>query len=434
MEDPGKDKKMTRRKMLKYLGAGTATSIGVVYGLNKAITMLSSKQNIEITGISENQMNIPVEYRTVSKSGTKLSTIGIGSGQILDMPVKEAIDLFEFATEHGINFVDLAVPYVNSLETFGKALKGRREKWKIQMHLGCIFRNGQYMRSRNLTHVKKGFEEQLNLLGTDYADFALIHYVDDENDFDRVFSSGIFDYARKLKEDGVIRHLGFASHNVDIANKFIEACEIDTFLFSINPAYDFDPVQNAPMGGGFSMGDSSSIAEARMNLYKKCEAQGIGIVVMKALAGGRLLNEQSSPFKRAMTIPQCLQYCFDRPAVLSSLVGIRSKEELRDVLQYYNTTTEERDYSFIADMRPERMKSECVYCNHCLPCPRNINIGYVSKLLDLAKAGDELAKKHYRSLSNKASDCTQCGVCEKNCPFGVNIRDRMQEAIKVFGR
>ena len=57
-------------------------------------------------------------------------------------------------------------------------------------------------------------------------------------------------------------------------------------------------------------------------------------------------------------------------------------------------------------------------------------------MLDKAKlAGkvtDELAAE-YKKLEYHASDCVQCGACEKRCPFDVPVRERMKEAAKVFG-
>ncbi|MBU3202350.1 hypothetical protein KPL48_24180, partial [Clostridium estertheticum] len=65
----------------------------------------------------------------------------------------------------------------------------------------------------------------------------------------------------------------------------------------------------------------------------------------------------------------------------------------------------EKDYSFIGTMQRQDIQGSCIYCNHCQPCPQEINIGLVNKYLDLAKAGDELARDHYQNLKHHASDC-----------------------------
>ncbi len=53
----------------------------------------------------------------------------------------------------------------------------------------------------------------------------------------------------------------------------------------------------------------------------------------------------------------------------------------------------------------KELSGNCVYCNHCQPCPVGIDIGLVNKYYDLAKAGDKLAQNHYDKLSIKADVC-----------------------------
>lgn len=43
------------------------------------------------------------------------------------------------------------------------------------------------------------------------------------------------------------------------------------------------------------------------------------------------------------------------------------------------------------------------------------------------KAGDELAKDHYKKLEKKADDCIRCGHCKNRCPFHVKQIQRMEE-------
>lgn len=129
---------------------------------------------------------------------------------------------------------------------------------------------------------------------------------------------------------------------------------------------------------------------------------------------------------------ECIQYALDRPAVVSCLVGAETLSELEATLNYYNSTAEERDYSFIGNLQRKDMTGVCVYCNHCLPCPAGIDIGTVNKYIDLIKTGDKIAADHYRKLSKHAGDCIGCGNCERSCPFGVNVRERMEEAKKLI--
>lgn len=363
-----------------------------------------------------------MEYRALPHGGGKISTIGIGAGNLYQATPQEIIDIISFGMDQGINLIDTVMYDDSAAEPIAQALKGRRDKMIMQIHLGAYYPKGTYSRTRVLPKLQKGFEQELKKYGTDYADIGMIHYVDEIRDFEKIMSDGIFEYARKLKRDGTIRYLGFSSHSADICRRFIETKEIDLFMFSLNAAYDFEPSHG-----------KLALSHERMALYRECEKRGVGITVMKPYNGGQLLNAKTSPFHRAMTTPQCIQYALDRPAVLSCLPGVVSRAELEGVLKYYKASREERDYSFIGGLPHRDIQGACIYCNHCQPCQAGIDIGSVNKYLDLAKAGDELAKDHYRKLSQNADDCIGCGTCEKNCPFHVDIRGRMREAKNHFG-
>lgn len=77
----------------------------------------------------------------------------------------------------------------------------------------------------------------------------------------------------------------------------------------------------------------ASIDPARHNLYRVCEANGVGITVMKSLAAGVLLDEKRSPFGVALNVPQCLHYALTRPAVASVVLGMQTPEEVTEALR-----------------------------------------------------------------------------------------------------
>ena len=78
---------------------------------------------------------------------------------------------------------------------------------------------------------------------------------------------------------------------------------------------------------------------------------------------------------------------------------------------------------------------KCMYCNHCKPCPADIDIAMVNKLYHLASMQEEVpasVRAHYQALEKNASHCIACGGCETRCPFGVEIVERMQKARALF--
>lgn len=362
-----------------------------------------------------------MDYRILPHGGEKISVIGLGAGS-LSGTEDEMVALMDHAIKEGINFFDLAPSVKAPWFAYARAFEGRREQILTQMHFGAIYKTGDYGWSRDLTEIRQQFEWQLDLLKTDYTDFGFIHCVDDLDDLNDVMNGGLWEYMKSLKSEGTIRHLGFSSHNPDIARRILDTGLIDLFMFSINPSYDYKS------GEEYAIGE---VAE-RAALYRECERMGVGISVMKPFAGGQLLDAKTSLFKRALTHTQCFQYALDRPAVMTVLPGVRNEEDLRTALKYVTASPQERDYSVIGEFAPQDAEGVCVYCNHCQPCPMGLNVGLINKYYDLALAGDEMAKGHYRKLPKQADACVQCGHCESRCPFHVKQENRMKEIESYF--
>lgn len=380
-----------------------------------------------------------MEYRILGRTGLRASEIGLGGEWFNGLTAEESTAIVDAAQKNGINYIDIFMPQAPTRSNLGVALEGRRDQFIIQGHLCTVFENGQYTRTRDIEKTKRSFRDLLERLHTDYIDIGMIHYVDSEEDFRTVFDGPILAYAKELKEQGVIRHIGMSSHNPHIALQAVESGVVDVLMFSINPAYDmeasdtdiYDLMEFKGMEAGGLVVD-----EARQKLYSACESSGVAITVMKPLGAGTLLKAESSPFGVAMTVPQCIQYCLDRNGVKVVIVGCHTVGEVLEAVRYYQTPPQERSYSHIFHAGKKiSMTGRCMYCNHCQPCPAHIDIAAVTKFLDLATQQDtvpETVAQHYRSLSATADDCLMCGMCEPNCPFGVKVRENMTRAQTVF--
>lgn len=174
----------------------------------------------------------------------------------------------------------------------------------------------------------------------------------------------------------------------------------------------------------------------RERLYEECQSRGVGITVMKVFGGGDLLNEHS-PAGMALTANQCIHYALTRPAVGTVFVGAHSLDELEKSVAYETASDSEKDYAKAFSEFPKiNWQGHCMYCGHCAPCPKEIDIAAVTKFLNLAKAQGaipETVREHYKMLKAQGGDCISCGSCEKRCPFSVSIRKNMAEAAQIFG-
>lgn len=363
-----------------------------------------------------------MNYRINRRTGDRISEIGMGTAYIVEAPKKEAIRTIRRAFEGGINYFDLAAADGTAFGTFGEALNDVRNKVLYQIHFGADYSNITYGWTLDLDTVKRSVDRQLHDLKTDYIDYGFIHCQDESKDWRTYRDNGILDYLLSLQKIGVVKHIGASSHTPSVIQEIIDENIIDMLMFSVNPAYDYQQGEYA-FGG----------VDERAEVYKRCERLGIGISVMKPFSGGQLLNAKTSPFGKALTPYQCIKYALDKPGVLTVLPGAQTIEEVEYLLKYFEQPEEALDYSVIGSFAPPEASGKCVYCNHCAPCPMELDIGSINKFYDLAKIGDDMAKAHYLALEKHASDCIGCGHCNSRCPFSVDQMSRMQEIQAFFG-
>ncbi len=383
-----------------------------------------------------------MNYKKLGRTGLNVSEIAFGCEGFSGKTFEEAKQMLKYGFDNGINFLDLYSSNPDLRSTIGKIVNelGIRDKFIYEAHICSTWKNGQYERTRNIEATQKAFEDLLERLQTNYIDVGMIHYVDDENDFKKVFEGEVIEYAKKLKLEGKIKSIGLSSHNPIIAKKAIETGLIDVLLFSINPAYDMQPASedcNDLWDENNYKNIKFEIDKDREELYELCERENVGITVMKCYGGGDLLDARLSPFKIALTTNQCINYCLTRPGVSSVMLGVKNIKEIEEALKFETATISEKDYGEILGKLPKsNLNGKCVYCGHCAPCTVGIDIASVNKYSALVKAQKELpetVREHYKSLEHHASECIKCGRCEKNCPFGVNIMKKMDEAIEIFG-
>lgn len=379
-------------------------------------------------------------YRELGNTGLKVSEIGLGCEGFLGKDERECDRMFSLAFERGVNCMDLYSPNPELHKAVGRAAAAHGVHLILQAHLCTVWKNGQYMATRNLAEVKTSFEKMMQNLGTERADIGMIHYVDSEETWNKVISDGILDYAKQLKREGRIGHIGMSSHNPLVALKAVESGEIEVLMFSVNPCYDLLP-GDEDVNKLFEENSYSkplfNIDPVREKLYETCQRRGVGITVMKVFGGGDLLTDDS-PAGKALTVPQCIHYALTRPAVSTVFAGAHTEAELAASLRYEEADEAERDYAAVFATFPKiSWQGHCMYCGHCAPCPKGIEVASVTKFLNLAKAQKavpETVREHYNALRAHAGDCIACGACEKRCPFGVRIIENMKAARAVFGK
>ena len=231
-----------------------------------------------------------------------------------------------------------------------------------------------------------------------------------------------------------------SSHNPQAAMAAVKGGNVDVIMFSINPCYDLLPASEDVEELWNEKNYEHTLLNMdpeRQKLYEECQRRGIGITVMKAFGGGDLLDGELSPAGKALNVFQCLNYALTRPAAAAAMSGARTLEDLKKSIAYEYAKEEEKDYAPALARFPKiSWKGHCMYCGHCAPCPKGIDVAMVTKLLNLCVAQGEVpetVREHYAALEHKAEECVVCGACEKRCPFEVEVIKNMKKAAEIFG-
>jgi predicted aldo/keto reductase-like oxidoreductase len=383
-----------------------------------------------------------MKYRKLGRTGLEISEIGMGLEHLLDKDESIVIDTIRTAVKGGINYFD-CLPLSEYSENTGtnegyvklaKALDGLRD----QVHITFLaFVN------RPVSYAIADFECYLRTLNTGYADVFIIACCDNTVDYDVVTGAGsLLEYAKNLQDEGRIQHIGFSTHNTEIAHRVITSGEFDILMFPVNPAFDViddegnfssDILGNIWHAAYTYTTEGKSGRQPRKEVYDACMQNDIGLVAMKPFAGGFILEVEK---EAGYTPVNLVSYALSQNGVSTIIPGCASPQEIEEILTYDASPDEARDYSQAILKSRWSLQGNCLYCSHCLPCSSDINIAEVNKLLNcyennaFSDAGAIYDK--YAALAVKASACIECGECGKRCPFQVKITEKMKRAADIF--
>ena len=335
-----------------------------------------------------------MEYRTLGKTGLRVSVVGFGGIPIQRVSAAEANAIVNRALDLGINFFDTARAYTDSEEKLGAALKARRKEAVIATK--SMARTGEAMAA----DIKKSLET----MGLDYIDLYQLHNVKSKRELDRVLSpDGALAALKEAKKEGLIRHIGITGHIKDFLSQTLVLEEIETVQFPFNAV------------------ETVGVQE----LLKQAGAMGKGVIVMKPLAGGALRNGN-------LALRYILEH--DVTTVIPGMDSLQQVEENAGVGNAPLTLTAAERYALDEEVKTLG-GAFCRRCEYCKPCGQNIDIPTVF-LLDGYYTRYNLqdwARERYRALKAGADACIGCGECEERCPYNLPIRQMLAEAAARLG-
>ncbi len=466
-------KKISRRRFLGLLGAGTSAVAGT-----SVITGCKKKSENDIAQEEyRNQQEPPVgkmTYRTSTKTGDKVSLLGYGmmrlptkdngSARNADNPNGQEINqemvnrLVDYAIEHGINYFDTSPAYCRGLSerSTGIALKRQpRDKFYVATKLSNFAED-----TWSAEASKQMFRNSLKELQVDYIDYYLLHGIGMggmEALHGRYLDNGILDWLLEQRKEGKIRNLGFSYHG-DI--------EVFDYLLSQNDKYkwDFVQIQLNYLDWNFAKQINDRNTDAKY-LYAELLKRNIQAVIMEPLLGGRLANvpqfvarEMKKRRPESSIASWAFRYAGTHKDVLTVLSGMTYMEHLKDNLLSYCPLVpcNDEETFFLEDtIAKEIVGLETIPCNdckYCMPCPYGVDIPAIFVHYNKCKNEGTLPaneeNKAYRTLRRnyligidravpklrQAAHCIGCGQCMPHCPQKIQIPDELHKIDRFIER
>lgn len=332
--------------------------------------------------------------RTLGKTGLRVKAIGFGGIPIQRIEQDEVNAIIEAMIDTGINFIDTARGYTVSESFIGNAIgDGKRSNFIIATKSPA----------KDYEQMKADIESSLSSLKTDYIDLYQCHLVKEMDQYRQILSeNGAYKALVEAKEAGKIGHIGITSHSVDLLNEVIDDMPFETIQFPYN-----------------------IIERQAEELFKRASQRGIGVIVMKPLAGGALENGELS-----------LKFILNNPNVSVVIPGMDKVTQV-----YENSNVAKMDLTLtdsekeeIENIRTTLGETFCRRCGYCLPCVKGIDIptqfileGYLTRY-NLKT----WAIERYYGMDIKSTDCIECGECEPRCPYDLPIRKMLRNVTDQF--
>ena len=339
--------------------------------------------------------------------------------------VKQMVDVFMGA---GLTYFDTARAYGDSEATIRQALVERYPRDSFQL----ATKNAPWLGAKDEEEAKGFFDTSLEQTGAGYFDFYLLHNLGQRRT--KVFDEwGMWDFARQLKADGKIRHLGISFHDTaDVLEPILDA----------HPEIEFVQLQ-------INYADWESGNVQSRKCYETVRRHGLPVIIMEPVKGGKLANPPApvadilrGADPDASLVSWALRFVWGLEGVVTVLSGMSTLEQMKENVALYKGYEPLSDKEMATVMRAQEKLNEltavpCTSCRYCVPgCPQEIPIPNIMESLNRAALfGDEAGKDNYRfetSDTAKASDCVQCGQCEEACPQGIDIMHQLEVAADTF--
>ena len=286
-----------------------------------------------------------MEYRTLGKTGLKVSSVGVGCWQMGGLvgdsgwtgtTDEESIATIHRAEELGVNLLDTAEGYGrgHSEEVIGRALEaGRRDRFIIATKVRPVTDDPDEEKARK--RIVEACEGSLARLKTEVIDIYQLHAVPEE-----ATMAVVMDTLAELKKEGKVRWFGISTNDTDAIRQLLNLGDLATVQarFNIRDRRGADALKLAEEEnlGTLIRGplDSGALSGKYFNTRPELDSKDQRLdrfTSAKAVRTFEKLSEMTvlTAGKRTM-VQAALRFILDTPGVTSVIPGTKSRAQLED--------------------------------------------------------------------------------------------------------
>jgi uncharacterized protein len=364
-------------------------------------------------------------YRQLGKTGVKVTPLSFGCMTTSDSSV------IEHAADAGIVHFDTARSYQggNNERMVGAALKSRRAKVVISSKT----------QGKTGKDALADLDISLRELGTDYLDIWYLHMRNDPAEI----TDDLLEAQRSAKKAGKIRFAGVSTHfNMDrVLHHLAKQGQTDVALTT----YNF-----AMRSVAADMNRDTTAPKTDMTaVVREARASGMGIVVMKTLAGGatrvqrgdRLYGAAPDSLVKRLGQPgaplAAIKWALRNPSVDTAIVCMTDHDQLQENLRAMTEPYTPHDDALLSEQLAIIGPIYCRMCGTCNGvCDKGVPVPDVLRFMSYAEGYGQFAMARERFLELpdhvRSIRCADCASCSVNCPNGVRVRERVGRAQELF--
>ena len=306
-----------------------------------------------------------MEYRTLGKTGLRVSAIAFGagpvSGWITELSADDQCATIQRALDVGINWFDSAAGYGNGLSESSLGRAFARLGWPGGVHVATKVRYPEERLGDIREYTRESVAESLKRLRMPRVTLLQLHNSitarrgDEPTSLtpeDVLGAGGVLEAFRELQGEGLVGCLGLTGIGQPAAmRQVVGSGDFDTMQVPYNA---LNPSAGYPMPAGFAETNYG-------NIIADCAACGVGVFAIRVFAGGALAGRPPSahtrrtPFfplalyerdqQRAARMaadlgpdgdlrPIALRFALANPHIAAAIIGFRSPAELAEAVRW----------------------------------------------------------------------------------------------------